>query len=723
MYITILYTEVKMTDFHDNNGSQTPQGPSRNYRAVIAWSFVALVVVLLLASFDRFLEPIRSFNAIMAPVYIGLVIAYICNPILRFFERKVFYKLKRTVNRAFSMVLTYVFVLALIAGVVWLIVPQLSASISDFQTNGSFYIDRVLRTVNDFLYSLPFQFDTDGDLISLEKILNWAMNLIKDIDLIELIVTPTVTFLKNLLVAIFISIYVLLAKDRLIAGCRRISSALFSEKNSLLAGHYVMEANEKFGGFLVGKMVDSLIVGVTCAIFFTIFKIPYPILIAVIIGVTDFIPFFGPFIGAIPSAIIIFIADPPKALLFVVLILVVQQIDGNLLAPLILGEHTGLSSLGVLIAITVMGGFFGFIGMLIGVPVFALILTVVDDIVTHRLEAKGKPTDLYDYYAADAFIRPADEEIAGYTLTQRFVHWVVEVVPEMESEDYNPSRARRVINVIRVWLLNIGNFFKRIFSVKQVPEDQRAALVTSVRRRGMNDKRTFWRTVFFSVITLGFYNIYLIELIAETSNLSCARDGKRTWGAFPYIFFSILTLGIFPVIWHCTLIKRYRDLAEKNGEEPVTTLKHYLLWTLPGALTLVGPFIAWARFFRAYNQSCRIFNETHRFPITRRILKEEAAEGTANLAALRAMKAAKKAVLLGEMQPEEAAVAVALATERLTAPAEEDKPPVADDKAPVTDGKATVAAPAESDNSPAENTPTVSVATADTPADAAAPKP
>ncbi len=642
-----------MTDLHENNGTPSPRKPSRNYHALIAWSLVALVVVLLLASFNKFLEPIRNFNAIMAPVYIGLVIAYICNPILRFFERKVFYKLKRTMNRAFSMILTYVFVFALMAGVIWLIVPQLSASISDFQQNGSMYIDRVLRTVNNFIHSLPFDLSSDGDFISLEKVLNWAMNLVKNLDLVTLIITPTFTFLKNLLVAIFISIYVLLAKDRLIAGCRRIGAAFFSEKNDLMAGHYIKEANEKFGGFLVGKMVDSLIVGITCAIFFTVFRIPYPILIAVIIGVTDFIPFFGPFIGAIPSAIIIFIADPPKALLFVILILVIQQIDGNLLAPLILGEHTGLSSLGVLIAITIMGGFFGFIGMLIGVPVFALLLTILDDIIRHRLEKKGKPSDLYDYYAADAFILPADEEASQYTITQRFVHWVMAVVPEMESEDYNPSKFRRVANVIRVGLLNLGNFFKRIFSVKQIPEDQRAALVTSVRRRGMNDKRTFWRTVLLSIITLGIYNIYLIELIAESANLSCARDGRRTWGYFPYLFFSVLTLGIFPLVWHCTLISRFNTLAEKNGEKPTTTVKHYLLWTLPGALTLVGPFIAWARFLRAYNQSCRIFNETHRFPITRRILKEEAAEGAANLAALRAAKAAKKAELLGEPIPAE----------------------------------------------------------------------
>ena len=643
-----------MTDLHDNGGAPTPQKPSRNYHALIAWSLLALAVVLLLASFDRFLEPIRKFNTIMAPVYIGLVIAYICNPILRFFERKVFYRLKRTMNRAFSMILTYIFVLALIAGVLWLIVPQLSESISDFQTNGTLYIERVLRTVNDFIYSLPFEFTTEGDLISLEKILTWAMNLFKNINLIELVVSPTVNFLKNLLVAIFISIYVLLAKDRLIAACRRLGAAFFSEKNDRMVGHYIKEANEKFGGFLVGKMVDSLIVGITCAIFFTIFKIPYPILIAVIIGITDFIPFFGPFIGAIPSAVIIFIADPPKAIVFVLLILLVQQIDGNLLAPLILGEHTGLSSLGVLIAITVMGGFFGFIGMLIGVPVFALVLTVLDDIIKHRLQAKGRPEDLNTYYAADAFIRPADEEAAGQgTITQRFIHWVTAVVPEMESEDYNPSRFRRVVNVIRVGLLNFGNFFKRIFSVKQIPEDQRAALVTTVRRRGMSDKRTFWRTVFLSIITLGIYNIYLTELIAETANLSCARDGRRTWGAFPYIVFSILTLGIFPLIWHCTLICRFKALAERNGEKATISVKYYLLMTLLCAPTLVCPFFSLARFFRAYNQSCRIFNETHRFPITRRILKEEAAEGAANLAAIRAAKAAKKAELLGELPPED----------------------------------------------------------------------
>lgn len=627
-----------------------PEKPRRSPLGMLFWVLIGILTVLILANLEAILKPIKALNEILTPIAIGLVLAYLCSPILRFFELKAFYKLKRTVNRALSMLLTYVVLLLIIAGIVWLILPQLIESINDFRINGMFYVNRLITSLNSFIASLPFDLPDDSEnIISLEKLLTFAMQLMEQFatDLVGRIgnlAGSALTLLKNILVGIFVSIYVLLSKDRLKAGCRRAIHALFSETNGKMLIYYTGQANRKFGGFIVGKLVDSLMVGVTAAILFTIFKIPYAILIAVIIGVTDFIPFFGPFIGAIPSAVIIFIADPTKAILFVILILVIQQIDGNLLAPLILGDHTGLTSLGVLVAITVMGGLFGLAGMVIGVPLFALIMMILDDYIKHRLRQKGSPTDLYSYYAADAFIRPSDEaEIQHNTLTQKFVLWIAAVEEEMEADDYNHKGFHHGVNMVRLALLNIGKFFRRIFSTKQSSEDYRGSQVNTVLRRGMRANRSFLRVMLLTVVTLGIYHLYLLEVIAINTNISCSRDGKRSWGLFPVLMLGIVTLGIFPLIWRCQLIARYREYAEKNGQVCPVSVKDYALWSTVGIFTLVGPFIAYAHFLNAYNQSCRIFNETHTFPLPRIVLEEEAAEGAAYLAAKRAAKAADKA--------------------------------------------------------------------------------
>ena len=632
-----------------------PEKPKRSPRGIMILLLAGILVVLLLANLDAILKPIKVLGDILTPIMIGLVIAYLCNPILRFCEIKIFYKLKRTVNRALSMILTYIFALLVISGMVLLIVPQAVESINDFRINGMFYLNRLIASLNAFIASLPFELPGGNEnVLSLEKILTFAMEFVGNVgsDIVGSIgnfAGGALTLLKNILVGIFVSIYVLLSKDRLKAGCRRVIHAFFKESSEKKIFYYSAQAHRKFGGFIVGKLVDSFMVGITAAILFTIFKIPYPILIAVIIGVTDFIPFFGPFIGAIPSAVIIFIADPTKAILFVVLILVIQQIDGNLLAPLILGDHTGLTSLGVLIAITLTGGLFGIVGMVIGVPLFALVMIILDDIVKQRLREKSAPTDLYSYYAADAFIRPSDEpDTQHVTMTQKFVRWVAAVETETEAKDYKPSRIRYAINMFRLGLLNIGKFFRRVFASKQITEDYHGSHVNAVLKRGMMTNRTFWRSAILTVVTFGIYPIYLVETISADTNISCSRDGKRTWGAFPFFTLGILTLGIFPIVWHCQTINRYRDYCEKNGKTCPINTKFYLLWTLVGFPTVVGPMIALARFIAAYTQSCRIFNETHTFPLPRRVIKEEAAEGAAYLAARKAAKAAEKVAFVGD---------------------------------------------------------------------------
>ena len=459
-----------------------------------------------------------------------------------------------------------------------------------------------------------------------------------------------VDFVVNLFVGIFISIYVLLSKERLNAGFRRVLRALLPRKAEDKVLYYVGQAHTKIGGYMVGKAIDSLMVMMVCMLLFYIFDIPFWMLIAVIIGVTDFIPFFGPFLGAIPSGVIIFLADPSKLILFILLILIVQQIDGNLIAPIILGEKTGLSSLGVIIAITVMSDIMGIAGMLIGVPIFAMIMTILDDFIKARLEKKGEPTALRKYYPATAFIKPHDEAKEDLTLTQRFIHWVASVETEVSNVDYVPSRRHTFGRGIRRFFLAIGRFFQRIFSVKPIPEDQASPLFMEIAQHGMPTNRTFWRTLLLSIITLFIYPFHLIARMAQTINIACRRDGKRTWGLVPFLLFTVITLGIFPLIWHCKIITRMKNYCNEHGVKCVVSRKFYLLWSLVGILTVVGPLIAIARVLKAYCQMCALYNSLHTFPLSPEEIESAELE-LAELAAKRKNKQ-RRSLLEDIIQPE-----------------------------------------------------------------------
>ena len=621
-----------MPEIHDRREeTPAPKRPKPTIPHVIAFATIGILVVLTLANLDAILRPIKTLNSILAPITIGLVLAYIANFCLRFFEYKLFNKIKkRTVNRALSMLFSYLFLLLIIAGIVWLIIPSVISSVQDLQANGMSYVTRVIDSINSVLAKIPFIQPEDGtDFLKLETLLNFVIDFLGTsgswiVSNIASIAGSTLTVLKNIIVGVFISIYVLLSKERLNAGCRRVFRALFSEKNEKTLLHYFSTAHNKFGGYMIGKLLDSMMVMLVCMLLFSIFKIPYAVLIAVIVGVTDIIPFFGPFIGAIPSAVIIFIASPMKAVVFVLLILVVQQIDGNLIAPVILGNRTGLSNLGVIVAITVMGGVFGIAGMLIGVPLFALIMILLDDFIKYRLKQKGQSTDIKEYYPADAFIRPQDEVRSDETLTKRFVHWVRTVESEQAGVDYQPSRAHSFGRGIRIGFLAIGRFFHRLFSIKPIPEDHSGGIFMDIAKNGMRTNRRFWRTFLLSIVTLGIYPLYMVEVMAQSTNIACRKDGRRTWGLLPFLLLSVITLGIFPLIWHCKLISRFDRYCAEHGDVCVVTKKFYLCWTLPGVLTLVGPLIAIARVLAAFSQICGIYNANHTFPLSEEEMRAEA---------------------------------------------------------------------------------------------------
>ena len=226
-------------------------------------------------------------------------------------------------------------------------------------------------------------------------------------------VIGVVNALKDSILGIIISVYVLYAKEQFIAQAKKIIVALTPDNFSKPFISLVRETHGVFGGFISGKIIDSLIIGVLCFIGTSILGMPYAVLVSVIVGVFNVIPFFGPFIGAIPSALLILMVDPLKCLWFVIFIIVLQQFDGNILGPYILGGTTGLSAFWVIFAILTFGGLFGFIGMFVGVPVFAVIYTLISRGINKKLEKKGRSTATADYlYLSSAQQEPPQKDQA-----------------------------------------------------------------------------------------------------------------------------------------------------------------------------------------------------------------------------------------------------------------------------------------------------------------------
>ena len=244
---------------------------------------------------------------------------------------------------------------------------------------------------------------------SLNRLSEWAQGVLEpNLDKIlgilgnlSLGVISLLVWLKNLLIGVIVMIYLLNIKDQFVALAKKITYGLFSVE---WANRIVREArfiHKVFGGFIIGKIVDSLIIGIMCFVCLSFMKMPYTLLVSVIVGVTNVIPFFGPFIGAIPSAFLILLVSPIQCLYFLIFILLLQQFDGNILGPKILGDSTGVSSFWVLFSILLFGGLFGFVGMIIGVPTFAVIYRLTGDFINSKLKKRKLSVRTEDYQELD----------------------------------------------------------------------------------------------------------------------------------------------------------------------------------------------------------------------------------------------------------------------------------------------------------------------------------
>ncbi len=374
-----------------------------------------LLAVIMLTNFSGVVSAARSLLQILAPILYGIAFAYLLNPIVKAVERYLYPFLEkrgvsarraRNASRAVGIMAAMVVVIALVYAFVALLLPQLVSTITGIVSNLSGYYETAKNWVLKLLEDQP-ELKGYADTV-LERFYTWLENWLENdlpgaIQTVMVTVTTSVfSLVKGLMIAIIgliISIYILASRDKFLAQSKKIIIAVFRPERADRIMEVGRLCNRIFGGFITGKILDSLIIGVLCFIGMSVLKLPFPPLIATIVGVTNVIPFFGPYIGAIPSAILILLVSPLQCFYFIVFILVLQQLDGNLIGPHILGDATGLSGFWVVVSITVAGSLFGFAGMLFGVPVFAVLYTLITEWVNERLERKGHATRTARYYA------------------------------------------------------------------------------------------------------------------------------------------------------------------------------------------------------------------------------------------------------------------------------------------------------------------------------------
>ena len=344
---------------------------------------------LLLNNLNYFVGGIGKFINILSPFAGGVVIAYILDPVVKLFYHKLF-KEKKGI-RWLAILLAYLVAILLIVLLAWLVIPQIVNSIVMLFTNFPSYIQGVQ---NMLLY---VQSEYGIDLQQATKMLDDSEAMVKEIYAMATEAMPQIVAsigsVASNFVAIFTSIaasiYMLADKDHLLHQLRTLAHAFLPEKvaeNTLRICHY---ANVNFTSFFIGKIIDSAIIGVITFVAMTILRLDFAVLISVFIGITNIIPVFGPFIGAIPSIFILLLVNPIQAAIFCVLILIIQQLDGNFIGPKILGSSIGISALWILFSIVVGGDLFGIVGMVVGVPVFATLYGLAQEFVHYLLDRRG----------------------------------------------------------------------------------------------------------------------------------------------------------------------------------------------------------------------------------------------------------------------------------------------------------------------------------------------
>lgn len=402
----------------------------------LRWGLTAFLVILaslisyyIMFHLDSFKGIISKLIIILMPVIDGMIIAYLLTPLLNYFERKIIkpfcsilpIKLKPKQQRICSILFTMVVVFMGFYVFFAMVIPQISSSLMTIIEQFPTYVNTltvwVSQLLNDnpdfanFITNMINEYSVDLNNLFNTRIIPEINNVIMTV---SISVVSILKELWNLIIGIIISFYLLGSKEKFSAQAKKIVYAFFSLEAANRFISNARFANKTFGGFFVGKIIDSIIIGILCFICTSIMGTPFCVLISVIVGVTNVIPFFGPFLGAIPSILLILFVDPLQALYFLIFVFILQQVDGNIIGPKILGSSTGLSSFWVIFSITLFGGLLGILGMIIGVPIFAIIFAFIKSLVESKLNLKELPAETAKYLRL-LYINPEDLELVNFS--------------------------------------------------------------------------------------------------------------------------------------------------------------------------------------------------------------------------------------------------------------------------------------------------------------------
>lgn len=426
---------------------------NKKYTTIASYALIvialAVLFVVFVFKFDSFRQGFSWIGEVAAPIICGLVIAYIVNPLMVWIETHLFKKLvndpppeknivmqkladsrvgftavvrelekrtpsmdkrrrrRRVTARALSVSISYIMVLAVIVGICVAVVPSVAKSIVDLGDQMPAYIGKLNTVLNDFFENDPAMVSIISESFSslgsaIQKISSMIEPMAGDIfsnvsSGIFKFAAGLLTGLKNVIIGLIVGIYFLFSKEHLLAQSKKILFAFFRNNVCQRIFYVASRSNTIFKSYVVTNLVDALIIFTAMLIGCLLMGMPYPMLLAVVCGVTNLIPFFGPFLGAIPCGLLILLVDPVKVIWFELFVLVLQQIDGNVIKPHLFGGSMGLPAVWVLVSITVGGGLFGIPGMLLGVPVFAVIYLLFAEFISSKLKSKNMPEDTDDY--------------------------------------------------------------------------------------------------------------------------------------------------------------------------------------------------------------------------------------------------------------------------------------------------------------------------------------
>lgn len=381
---------------------------NRKYTTIAVYTLIVVFIIMTfyfaITKYESLSDTFSTVGYTLRPFILGASLAYLFNFILVFYEHdildKIFVKgMKHKLKRGISLFLTYMTVFLFITVFLKFVLPEVANSLSVLLTDFPRITDSAYKSYTNIISGLNMSpevrniFDARANEVA-KKSLEFGTNLMPYFANVFLGIAKSIW---NTVLGIIISIYILADKEGFFALCKKFCLAIFPIEITEKILYVTTLFNNIFGRFIAGKILDSTIIAVLTFIILSITKMPYTILITFIIGVTNIIPFFGPFIGAIPSVILVLLVDPIKAFWLMIIILVIQQLDGNVIGPKILGDSIGISPFWILFSLLLAGKFFGIVGMIIGVPLFAVIYTLIAELINSKLRKKGLSTHKEDY--------------------------------------------------------------------------------------------------------------------------------------------------------------------------------------------------------------------------------------------------------------------------------------------------------------------------------------